>query len=236
MGENEPEEIKWITAVAAVSLLSPLYENVASAQQVLVNYAGAGLIRTHARRLTVKRVTTLEGINRTDDNIFVDSSFWEAFADGQRRASEDWGTGSFAANKFMNREWWQYRVFGVLFAENDIQQIPGVALSTPNPVLTVAKQENLPKSLAELLKALDPSNELLQVKQNSPRDVIIEKGKPVTASEVRIWFEGLSPTDQAQGIRWLWSAVKIAHPGRLLPRKLVEPLVEGRPKGRPRGN
>jgi hypothetical protein len=123
MGENEPEEIKWITAVAAVSLLSPLYENVASAQQVLVNYAGAGLIRTHARRLTVKRVTTLEGINRTDDNIFVDSSFWEAFADGQ-----------------------------------------------------------------------------------------------------------------AQGIRWLWSAVKIAHPGRLLPRKLVEPLVEGRPKGRPRGN
>jgi hypothetical protein len=57
----------------------------------------------------------------------LSNNFWEAYADTQRRLFADWATGHFAASRFVNKEWWQYRVFGVHFVEEDIRAIPKIA-------------------------------------------------------------------------------------------------------------
>jgi hypothetical protein len=146
----------------AALLFAPLYSNLASAQQVLVNYAGAALVRSRCLRVTGKKAKSHEPIEYSEDNVWIESAFWEAYADSQRRVYEDWGTGHFAANRWMTKEWWQYRVFGVHFAEDDIRVIPGIA---PKPA--------------------PPPQPLYRAKRPAPS----KRPDYVSPGELRPWFE-----------------------------------------------
>lgn len=112
--------LTWISPQAALNVLRPLYVKDEGAQNVLVTYAGAGLVRTWCRRMAAKRAANYEPVSVEHDNIFIDKHFWEAFSDSGRRLFEDWGTGCFSAQRYQNKEWWVYRAFAVQFCEDDL--------------------------------------------------------------------------------------------------------------------
>lgn len=57
------------------------------------------------------------------------------------------------------------------------------------------------------------------------------RGVPMTFEEVLAWAETLDPRTRALSVRKLWPLAQAAHPGRALPRKLVDPLGQGRGTG-----
>jgi len=126
MSEVQPTiQLTWISAQAALALLRPIYVEATSAQVVMVNYLGAGLVRACCTRMTSKKALSAEPPGPDYDNIFIPAQFWEALSDSNRKGFEDWGTGSFAAKQWhvAGKAWWLYRVFGVTFCEEDILAI-----------------------------------------------------------------------------------------------------------------
>lgn len=232
-GEAQQPQLTWIWPLAAAGLLAPLYDDTTSAQAVLVQHAAAGLVRSFCRRKTDTPSKVHSGTPATQDNAWIDRSFWEAFADQTRRTFTDWGTGSFGANIFQGprgkMDWWSVRVFHVAFCEEDIRAIPGVAPKPP-PIETI-RAENL-ENWGRLATAFRDGLKTLSA-PDDPDVVPPTAMADVTYSEVLAWHLALPLEDRMRGIRWLrQEARKAFHPRRVL-QKNVDPLVEGRPLGRP---
>jgi hypothetical protein len=217
------DPVTWITPLAAAHLFAPLYNDFASAQQVLVSYAGGGLIRSQCRRLTAKKALAHEPIAYSQDNVWIDADFWEAYADGTRRVYTDWGTGQFAANRYQNKAWWQYRVFSVSFVEEDIRAIQGIAPKPPPAPAPPLVQLQLAMDAEAARRPRLPAPEAKPLAKNDVNDV-----------EVRAWHAGLPAVDQRRGWRWLYAEAKEHFLPRHVAKKLILGLVAGRKLGRPR--
>lgn len=66
----------------------------------------------------------------------------------------------------------------------------------------------------------------------SPKSPPLRKrANPVTDGEIKAWYANLSETDQSLGVAALWAKAQEDHPGRHLPRKLVDPFGVARSNG-----
>jgi hypothetical protein len=58
-----------------------------------------------------------------------------------------------------------------------------------------------------------------------------KRENPVTVSEIKAWHRTLSRAEKSLGVTALWERARSAHPGRHLPRKMVEPYGKSRGTG-----
>jgi hypothetical protein len=167
------------------------------------------------------------GTNQHDDLHIIRSEGWEK-ANAANIQNALWWTGRVAFELYIpGRSFVVFEYFGVRFDPVGLQRLADdIGLD-----LAITSNRQLAKALTDYVA--QPVRPSPQTPATTSADIQRQRKRanPVTVQEIETWHETLSEADRSLGVTALWAKAKTDHPGRHLPRKLVEPFGKGRSNG-----
>ena len=251
MGRSEEEDREWISAREAVDLILSLYGNRRLAEQAIIVEASGGRITSRCDRLEVEDDDGKHPV--IDAQGPVEAPFWRIFdSSSSEREREDWTAGTFIVLRPLEIGHQRIRAFGVEFSVDGLRAV--FRLSNPATAKTSAPQQiskapapitPLPEHHFATSKAALPIGEMFrktpegrlalsrlatETEGASERNTapVRKRDNPITKPEIKEWHRRLTKADKTLSVATLWIRAQADHPGRYIPRKMVEPFGNGR--------
>jgi len=215
------------------------------ARRRLVQLAADEQVKTRCLTLIVRDG---RGGKSTYENCDVPIAFWEQFPRGATKA--DWANGFFEIEGEYDSIWGTETttLHGVVFSTTDLIKhsdrlialaARGANRAMPNPAPPPPIQiSQKPGPISPLRggrsSGHDASTEVTTdpgTPVDQPREARRPRANPVSPAEIDKWFKSLTKAQETLGVTALWELAKDCHPGRHLPRKLVEPFGKDRGTG-----
>lgn len=228
--DNDPPEHEWLTPSDSIVLLSGRFPNPEDAKFAIVHYAATGGIRARCRQGTTTSDLFMGGSDEKSiaNGTILKREFWVAFTEQKNRISENWVVSAFSARGvYLGKNalyTYTVRIVGVEFHLGDLMRSFEI-WNVPPVISARLAGEASPESARA--PALPKPLTVGSMAAHLPR----ARANPVTNSEIRAWYRALAKADKTLGVLALWARAKADHPGRHLPRKLVEQFGAGRSNG-----